>query len=198
LVHPSRVRRCKARRARSATRVPVIPQPVPVPAPAPTRYPPSRPRMQHKQHHHTRRRPRQRGKTGSSRRPWQKCVARSHPRLHTRRPRAKLTPQCHLRTLIITGQSHVFSFEPELTVGRVVSPESRRLHPCAFVGAPVRGWIPIRAVEDKGWLSEKPRAPSLVVCAVSANYGACGRRWKYSDERYQGMTGWMARVSMHA
>lgn len=27
-------------------------------------------------------------------------------------------PKCHLRTLIISGQSHVFSFEPELTVGR--------------------------------------------------------------------------------
>jgi len=28
-------------------------------------------------------------------------------------------PKCHLRVLIISGQSHVFSFEPEITVGRM-------------------------------------------------------------------------------
>ncbi|KAI9636212.1 ubiquitin-related domain-containing protein [Dioszegia hungarica] len=48
--------------------------------------------------------------------------AQAPPKTHTDAEIGSITPpvpKCHLRVLIISGQSHVFSFEPEITVGRM-------------------------------------------------------------------------------
>jgi hypothetical protein len=47
--------------------------------------------------------------------------------------------QVHVRALVISGQNHVFNFEPELTVGRMVS--------TAFLSG---NWVLLEQIGEQG------------------------------------------------